>query len=320
MHKQLVNEATFKFVIEPNGPILIKAGEGGADPTRPDMEFVRTRWSGRKEPNVYLPGSSLKGIIRAQCERILRTVGSDQPRKDGLWSCDPLHSQDSCSRKLESKRGKLPGSELYHRSCFICRIFGNTVIAGHLRITDAYPQGKVLIEERNGVAIDRIFGSVAIGPFNQEVVTQGKFEACLLVRNFTLAQLGLLALVLRDLKWGRVGLGFGKSRGLGRIKAHFTEFGVRYPTAALRKDNLVQTRGTERICSAGELAGAGCFPNTNGYGFPADDVSTLPNGLTLSYDQWDEVGMLLTKEADIEHVWAKTCMPAWRTATGLKER
>jgi len=318
MHKQLVNEASFKFVIEPDGPILIKAGESGADPTRPDMEFVRTRWPGSEEPDVYLPGSSLKGVIRAHCERIVRTVGSERPREDGLWNCDPLHSQGSCSRKLESKRDKWSGSKLYRQSCFACRIFGNTVIAGHMRITDAYPQGMVRIEERNGVAIDRIFGSVAVGPFKLEVVTQGEFEASLLVRNFTLAQLGLLALALRDLKLGRVGVGFGKSRGLGRVKARFTEFGVRYPTATLRNGNLALPRSKGRICGVGELAGVGCFPNTNGYGFPADDMAALPNGLALGADEWGEVGLLLTDEADIECVWAETCVLAWCTAAGLE--
>jgi len=319
MHKQLVNEATLRFVIEPDGPILVKAGESGADPTRPDMEFVRTRWPGSAGPDVYLPASTLKGIIRAQCERIVRTVGGDQPREDGLWSCDPLHSRDSCSRKLEPKRDRWSGAKLYCLSCFVCRIFGNTAIAGHVRITDAYPQGEVTVEERYGVAIDRIFGSVAVGPFDLEVVTQGEFEANLLVRNFTLAQLGLLALALRDLKLGRVGLGFGKSRGLGRVKARFTEFGVRYPTATLRNGSLMLPRGEVRICGASELAGAGCFPNTNGYGFPADDVITLPDGLTLSTDEWGEVGLLLTDETDIERVWAETCVPVWRTAAGLQK-
>jgi len=319
MHKQLVNEASFKFVIEPDGPILVKAGESGADPTHPDMEFVRTRWPGSTKPEVYLPGSSLKGVIRAQCERIVRTVGSGQPREDSLWSCDPLHSRDSCSRKLESKRDKWSGDKLYQQSCFTCRIFGNTAIAGHVRITDAYPQGEVRIEERYGVAIDRIFGSVAVGPFNLEVVTRGEFEASLLVRNFTLAQLGLLALALRDLKLGRVGLGFGKSRGLGRVKARFTEFGVRYPTAALHNGNLTLTRGEARICGAGEMAGVGCFPNTNGYGFPSDDVAALPNGLAPGADEWGEVGLLLTDEADIERVWAETCVLAWRMAAGLQK-
>jgi CRISPR-associated RAMP protein (TIGR02581 family) len=319
MHKQLVNEANFKFIIEPNGPILIKTGGTDADPTFPDMEFVRTRRQGDEKADVYLPGSSLKGILRAQCERIVRTVGSSHAQENGLWSCDPLHSRESCSRKLEPKRDQWAGDKLYCRSCFVCRMFGNTAIAGHTRITDAYPRGEVLIEERYGVAIDRIFGSVAVGPFNLEVVTQGEFEATLLVRNFTLAQLGLLALTLRDLKLGRIGVGFGKSRGLGRVNACFTEFGLRYPTASLQDGNVVLKGGKAHICRADEIAGAGCFPNTNGYGFPRDDAVALPNGLTLGVDEWGEVGLLLTDESDVEQVWAETCVPAWSAVAGLYE-
>ncbi len=61
MHKRLLNEAILSIAIEPHGPILIKAGDKGADPTLPDMEFVRTNGT------PYLPGSSLKGVIRAHC-------------------------------------------------------------------------------------------------------------------------------------------------------------------------------------------------------------------------------------------------------------
>ena len=71
------------------------------------------------------------------------------------------------------------------------------------------------------------------------------------------------------------------------------------------------------ICGTDELAGAGCFPKTDGYGFPSDDVVALPDGLALHTDEWGEVGLLLTNEADIERVWAETCVRAWRTAAGL---
>ena len=46
MHKRLFNEAILELTIHPDGPILVKAGESGADPTRPAMEFVRTRRNG----------------------------------------------------------------------------------------------------------------------------------------------------------------------------------------------------------------------------------------------------------------------------------
>jgi CRISPR/Cas system CSM-associated protein Csm3 (group 7 of RAMP superfamily) len=46
-------------------------------------------------------------------------------------------------------------------------MFGNTSLASRVRIEDAYPdrdKPKPKLEERNGVAIDRVFGSVAVGP------------------------------------------------------------------------------------------------------------------------------------------------------------
>ncbi len=99
MHKRLLNEAIIEISIQPNGPILIKAGEKGADPTLPDMEFVRTN----NKP--YLPGSSLKGVIRSHCERLARTVGGAR------LSCDPLHPGDSCGAELQ---GKELNSEVIH--------------------------------------------------------------------------------------------------------------------------------------------------------------------------------------------------------------
>ncbi|MEA5518042.1 hypothetical protein [Limnoraphis robusta] len=64
MHKKLVNHCTINLTIIPDGPILIKSGKEGADPTKPDMEFVETYHTGGR--SIYLPGSSLKGAIRAQ--------------------------------------------------------------------------------------------------------------------------------------------------------------------------------------------------------------------------------------------------------------
>src|SRR5215213_10914643 len=73
MHKAIYLEGRLGLTIRSDGPILIKAGEtGGADPTRPDMEFVRTQHRGAAE--IYIPGPSLKGVVRAQAERIARSL------------------------------------------------------------------------------------------------------------------------------------------------------------------------------------------------------------------------------------------------------
>jgi CRISPR/Cas system CSM-associated protein Csm3 (group 7 of RAMP superfamily) len=76
MHKRFVNHCTINLTLIADGPILIKSGKEGADPTKPDMEFVETYHAGGR--SIYLPGSSLKGAIRAHAERIVRTVGKDR--------------------------------------------------------------------------------------------------------------------------------------------------------------------------------------------------------------------------------------------------
>ena len=113
-----------------------------------------------------LPGSSLKGAIRAHCERIVRTLGGN------VTACDPLKTTSPC-RNLEEENT----ATLYKNTCTVCQIFGSTEISAHARIADAYPVNPEDIrrEERNGVAIDRVYGSVAVGPFNFEVLTAGEF-------------------------------------------------------------------------------------------------------------------------------------------------
>jgi len=318
MHKRLINEAVLDLTIEPDGPILIKAGKAGADPTRPDMEFVRT-WRDGKE-TVYLPGPSLKGVLRAHCERIARTVEREGQR----LACDPLHESASCSKRLEKeakKRGSLTGAEVHKESCFVCQFFGNTSLAGHLRTADAYPDDpqEVRVEERDGVAIDRVFGSVAVGPFQLEVVTAGVFRTRLYLKNFSLAQVGLLALALRDLKQGRVGIGFGKSRGLGHVTLTFDRLVVRYPMAEIVEESdrqMVRMPGRPPVACVDQLAGVGLFMSDSGtYGYPAGAAEKvdLPNGLQMKRGEWDEVVLEMGSENDVEALW-RICVPAWRAA------
>ncbi|HZP02605.1 MAG TPA: RAMP superfamily CRISPR-associated protein [Terriglobia bacterium] len=326
MFKQLYNEISIALDIEPDGPILIKASESGADPTRPDMEFVRTVFQGRE--TVYIPGSSLKGVLRAHCERLARTV-QPEARAEKLdakrLSCDPLDDKLSCSRQWEPKkqarakeerasneREGLATEEIYRESCFVCRLFGNTSLASRLRAEDAYPEnpGLVKLEERNGVAIDRVFGSVAVGPFNYETATAGKFKGSIRIRNFTTAQLGLLGLGLRDLAAGRVGVGFGKSRGLGRVRATVNNLSVRYPACEFN-GRLTLLGSDQPGTGPDQLAGAGVFPAGKDYGLDSSDVVKLPAGSRLGKDDWGRPGLSLEKSEQITELW-KACVQSWQ--------
>lgn len=272
MHKRFVNHCTIELTISPCGPILIKSGKEGADPTKPDMEFVETYHRGGK--SIYLPGSSLKGAIRAHAERIVRTIGSDRRPSNGqgIWANDPLNDKrDYLSNKS--------APEIYKLSCFTDQMFGSTEIASRIRIEDAYPinRAQLKIEERNGVAIDRVFGSVAVGPFNYQVCTAGDFKTKIHLKNFTLAQLGLIGLVLRDLNDGWFGLGFAKSRGMGTVTVQYDSATVQYPGCVL-ENGQIKAIATGQQWPHTMLLGAGEFldatedaTEAEKYGFPQRD-------------------------------------------------
>lgn len=278
MHKRFVNQCTITFRLIPNGPILIKASDQGADPTKPDMEFVEAYHKGKKE--VYLPGSSLKGVIRAHAERIVRTVGGEtyNPQKpEQVWADDPLKvSRDYLKNK--------DGAGVYKHSCFTEQMFGNTSLASHVRITDAYhdPEAGIplVLEERNSVAIDRFSGSTSgSGLFNYQVCTSGAFKTTIHLKNFTLAQIGLIGLVLRDLHEGWVGVGFGKSRGLGFVTVDYLKAVVQYPLCQV-KDGKVILLGSKRSFDNNRIYGSGEFLDKSmreSYGFLANDIALSSN-------------------------------------------
>ncbi|PSF37387.1 CRISPR-associated protein [Aphanothece hegewaldii CCALA 016] len=267
MHKRLVNHCTIDLTLIPDGPILIKSGRQGADPTKPDMEFVETYYRGKR--TIYLPGSSLKGAIRAHAERIVRTVGQENPNNKNPnipWASNPLKDQRDHWKKKNSV-------EIYKLSSFTEQMFGNTSIASRVRIEDAYPVDvtSLNIEERNGVAIDRVFGSVAVGPFNYQVCTSGEFQTKIHLKNFTLAQLGLIGLVLRDLNDGWFGLGFAKSRGLGTVKVQYNSAVVQYPGCEVKNKQIYSFASQQPLGSHTALLGVGEFLIDNEYNFPKPD-------------------------------------------------
>lgn len=302
MHKQLFNEAVLELGIRANGPLLIKAGEtGGLDPTRPDMEWVRTN------DQVVIPGSSLKGVLRAHSERIIRSLQAGNA--DGRGACDPLKRGESCSDRLE--RQQLDGHAVYQQSCFVCRLFGNTSVASRVRFADALPTTRqqsdaqlsntqrtdeIKIEERNGVAIDRVYGSVAVGPFNYEVVARGVFRTRILFKNFTLAQLAVVGLALRDLGEGRIGIGFGKSRGLGRVAVDWGQLTIRYPLANLRREQPP----ADTLLGAGELAGTAA---RNLYGLPHNDRIALPGGARFERDEWSGFQLVAEGQDNVQAIF-----------------
>ncbi|EKQ67355.1 putative RAMP superfamily protein probably involved in DNA repair [Leptolyngbyaceae cyanobacterium JSC-12] len=320
MHKRFVNHCTIDLVISPCGPILIKSGKEGADPTKPDMEFVETYHQGGR--SIYLPGSSLKGAIRAHAERIVRTVGSDKLSSNGVWANDPLNDDYDYLKDEHDKKKKLPSNLLYQKSSFTDQLFGNTSVASRIRIEDAHPSNpkQIRLEERNGVAIDRVFGSVAVGPFNYQVCTTGEFKTKIHLKNFTLAQLGLIGLVLRDLNDGWFGLGFAKSRGMGTVTVQFNSATVQYPGCVLENEQIKAIASNQQWSNT-VLLGVGEFlenAEAEKYGFPKPDHQETQETLVAATAMPLGFGVQLTwtGQTQVEDLFQRS-VKAWSRVLGV---
>ncbi len=253
MLKALVNEARLQLDITTMGPLLIKTGY--ATIIGADMAPVLTYRNGQQE--VYLPGSSLKGVFRSHIEKVINSI---QPQV----ACDPLSRPNdrdarddrhlyrvSCGTRFNDKT---PQHEVYAGSCPTCRLFGSTSFGSRIAVEDAYlPTGSVgredLIEHRDGIAIDRLTGGTGGGAkFDLEVVTGGtKFTTDIHLRNFETWQLGMLFVIVQDMEDQLIRIGSGRSRGLGKVKASIQQDealqqgGVILSTARTGKDEEKDT-------------------------------------------------------------------------------
>lgn len=284
MLKRLVNECCFNLTIHTEGPVLVKSGHPTV--SGPDLTPVRTYRNGQTE--VYLPGSSLKGVFRSHIEKVIRTLHDgvvcnpfvkteDKAKRHGNQLVCSDYGEVFCGDKFEVRqrdslriqndqwshnKEDLLNEEIYRDSCPVCRIFGSTSFIGRVAISDAYlTQGSFeKTEQRDGVGIDRFTGGAASGAkFDLEVVSSGvAFETSIYLRNFEVWQIGMLMLIVQDLEDGLIRIGSGKSRGLGNVKGEISEVLVNYI-------GVVNGKPTE------EVWGLGKFLGDESYGTDAND-------------------------------------------------
>jgi CRISPR-associated protein Csm3 len=311
MHGRLYNEAEFALRIRPRTPLLIKSGAATSlDPTMPEMAFVRTRRMdklGGAVEEVYLPGSSVRGVLRAHSESLLRSI-------ELRHACDPFkmsRSKESEAQSLATaclsnkKPNELTGPQAWKDSCYACRLFGNTGLASRLRVGDFYIDGDdPLTETRHGVAIDRITGAVAQGPFELETVTDGEFNGTITLRNFTTGQLGLLAAALLDMSDGLVSIGHAKSRGLGRVELFFDRLTFRFPLNHYPE---------------GKVSGIGALADGNShadYNLPDRDKDWLKTGPGFANVRKGAFNTLTLEDNKAARDWLDEIMTAWVAQLG----
>lgn len=218
-HHTIDNRYRFEGRLELLSPLRLSSGRA-SDVT--DAPLMRDR-SG----TPYIPGSSLRGVLRSELEKILNGL----QLKDGPRSCI-LFSEDACCLTTDKARQdalrEKPENEvlaaLQDGLCDVCKLFGSPLYASRLVIEDACPEPMTALKEksmvRDGVGIDRDTGAARENvKFNYEVLETGPaFTLRMQVEN--LGQGGhdrmLLRLALGLLQEG-LNVGGKRAAGLGRI-------------------------------------------------------------------------------------------------------
>ncbi len=176
----------------------------------------------------FIPGASLKGVLRSTLESLVRAL--EPSRDQGLWACNPLEDEPGAPDVACGvyAKGERRGSVDVTGHCAICRLFGSRLVGSHVRISDALAKrrkGPPPIEHRDGVAIDRDRKVVHGGQkYDFEVVSPGtEFELEMFVENPRPWLMGLLIVGLDQIADGFSALGGFTSRGLGRATLQWDE-------------------------------------------------------------------------------------------------
>lgn len=241
-------------------------GAGGSgDPLGTDLPVVRNAAG-----EVYVPGSSLKGVVRSAAEALLR--GGGQPRAgaaDKLWACNPFaevaknngaalpkerqvcltHEQVEAIRKQHPDDPRAAAEKVWAGSCTICRLFGSLALASRVRFPDlplAAPFGG--LELRNGVGIDRDKELAADKVlYDFEAVPPGtSFELRVILDNASDDEIGLILYLFDELDQGHLALGGKTSRGLGLVQVSWSE---------IVETKLNQANPFSRLLSSRDLLG-----------------------------------------------------------------
>ncbi len=292
MFSRLYNLLRIDYLLKPIGPLLIKSGKEGLDPTVPDMSFVRmpilikgddSHPADEFKETVYIPGSSMKGMMNSLAGALLRTTAI--PMKNLDKSQDPDWNE-------KRERQKMP----FGLHDALGRTFGSTQIAGRLIFSDLYPWASsmnaeeklqsiddIRTDERTGVAINRHTGSAASGKlYDFETVTSGRFYGQITLENYQLWQVALLFTMIDLVNGGFQKLGFGKSRGLGTIKLDPQGMEIRQ-----KSSEGSELKGTGVLADSGYLtAQKANLINPNGDVLPIADCAFTSNTDPLGYQRY----------------------------------
>lgn len=180
----------------------------------------------RGEP--FLPGSSLKGKLRATAERLAGHLNLDACLLDSTYSdvecCNcqtwARQNQTTLDTIRSEKNSQLKLEKIAEVTCDVCRVFGSPLQASRITITDGMVlEWEKTVQVRDGVVIDRdAETAVPRLKFNYDVIPAGAlFQFTVELHDLDDDELALIGAALLDWSSGFT-LGGHISRGLGHMR------------------------------------------------------------------------------------------------------
>lgn len=348
MHRFIAGTATLYLTITPHGPWMVR-GQSEQEP------FTNNRGQADQREILaplldhtglpYIPGSSLKGVLRSTAERILRSM---HPDRDPTWV--PLADDPFVHDALPAHRSQVADSELYEwlkqrpspQEWFATRpryaqlmnahysdissdapryiyallspasqLFGCTLHAGLLTL-DAARAKQGHRQRRSHVAVDRFSGGVGAGPFIEDLAAAGvPLTTTVQITNFALWQLALLGLTIQELQRGYQGLGGGTRKGQGQVR--ITVDSVQFTYAAF----VYQATETGVVSVQARLAGQtgqGCVFDVPPLVQQVEVDQRLVPALEPQTDDWRSHGLhtLLVQEDSVRQLFREASEKAWQ--------
>lgn len=176
-----------------------------------------------------IPGSSVKGALRAYAESFLRALAGIAPASSPALTCNPLVAPCIPQERINALKSQYQEhpqrleQALHQETCWACRVFGAPWQASSVQIKDLSVPVTAwyeVYEQRDGVSINRDKHTAqAKKLYSFEAVPEHTlFDFELVANDLNAAELGLLLLALEGLTTERILLGGAQSRGLGCVR------------------------------------------------------------------------------------------------------
>lgn len=159
--------------------------------------IFEARWEDKLEDKLltlFIPGTSVKGVLRHQCGHIVHALGRGTAITNELFGFSNDKTKDS------------------HKS---------RVLVNEVYFDTAYTQ-----EEQHRIRVDRFTGGVMNGalfadhPLRNTKGEKLTFPLHIRIKDCTDSEAGLAMLLVKDLMTGQVTMGANRTIGCGRIKGH----------------------------------------------------------------------------------------------------